>query len=178
MCLIAGALLVARDALGAEVDDPFEPLGVQSNIITLQFNNQQQTEEQGEAQMCQEGKQDPETPLISEEILEEARKSPYGKVISQERHKLGTNCVSYVRDKHPEIPLGMWNLNNKKEIINSQEPEAGAVAITPESSVGHLAIVVEVLEDGLIIEEGNYIHGYKTLRKISKDLPLGYFTTE
>ncbi len=162
-------MLVARDALGAEVEDPFEPLGVQTNIISLQINNQQK--EQSEAQMCQEGKEDPELTVISEE----ARKSPYGTVISQERHKLGTNCVSYVRDKHPEIPLGMWNLQSKKEIINSQEPEVDAVAITPESRVGHLAIVVEILDDGLVIEEGNYIHGYKTLRKISKDLPLGYF---
>ena len=172
-------MLVAGSASAEEAEVPLEPFGVHKTF-SLQFNNQQQ-KEQGEAQMCQLGQEEPkpeDTPRISEELLEEARKSDFGTVISQERHKLGTNCVSYVRDKHPEVPLGMWNLRNKINIINTYEPKPDIVAITPESGVGHLAIVVEVLDDGLIIEEGNYIHGYKTLRKISKDLPLGYFTTE
>jgi len=87
---------------------------------------------------------------------------------------MGWNCVSYVREK-VELPLGLWTLSDKKKIINSYEPTKNAVVITPEAGVGHLAIVKEILDDFIIIEEGNYIHGYKTIRKISKELPIGYY---
>lgn len=106
-------------------------------------------------------------------MILEKRKSEVGTILESTPNKLGTNCVSYVRASK-QLPQPLLSLSDKKAIINSTEPVVGAVAITAESWYGHLSIVREIKEDTIIIEEGNYIYGHKTVRVISKDFPLGY----
>lgn len=163
---MAVALLVAQP-VQADAEEPISlfPLNKVSilNKAGLQINQTNQEQLQS-SQVAEE----------HYEIIEEARKSDNGTILAQERHKLGYNCVFYVKDQ-VEVPQGMYNLQNKIDIINSHEPIEGSVAITDEGPVGHMALVLHVLEDGIVIEEGNYIRGYKTIRKIGKDLPLGYY---
>lgn len=143
------------------------------SVFSLQPNQQENNQ-------CEIGSSEPElTEDTFSDLSEEARKSENGTILNKERHKLGTNCVFYVKDKYPELPQGLWTLKDKEEkLVNSHEPVEGAVAITPEGGAGHVSIVLAVLDDGLIIEEGNFIHGYKTIRKISKDLPVGYYRVD
>lgn len=106
----------------------------------------------------------------------EVVKANKGVIIEKTPNRLGRNCVYFVRAKK-SLPRPMGSLSDKKRAINSKQPEVGAVAITREGPVGHVAIVVEVLEDTIIIEEGNYSRGYRTLRMIPKSLPLGYWVS-
>lgn len=110
-----------------------------------------------------------------QQAQEEARKSDNGVIIEQERHKLGRNCVSFVRDEIESLPQNLWTLEDKENIINAYEPETNDVVITDEGNSGHVAIVREVLDDTIVIEEGNFITGYKTKRIIPKELPIGYW---
>ena len=154
-------MLIPKEVLADEEEVPLEPWA-QNNIFKIQFNSKEE-----ESLMCKKS---------DSEIKEEEKKSNNGEIISSKKHRLGNNCVSYAREKVPEIPQGMWGLKDKKDIINSDMPEINAVAITPESIEGHLAVVIEIEEKSLIIAEGNYLHGYETVRRIDKTLPLGYFT--
>lgn len=97
-----------------------------------------------------------------------------GELLEVAPHRLGYNCVGYVKSKR-QLPYPLLTLQDKVAKIDSKEPEVGAVAITPESWYGHLSIVLEVKENTLVIEEGNYISGYRTVRVISKDFPIGYY---
>lgn len=112
--------------------------------------------------------------LYVEEIELEKRKSQVGAILEATPHRLGNNCVGYARAKKA-LPQPLYSLSDKTSIINSSEPVVGAVAITAESWYGHLSIVVEIKEDTIVIEEGNYITGYKTVRVVDKDFPIGYY---
>jgi surface antigen len=100
-------------------------------------------------------------------------KSEYSSVLKQEKHPFGNNCVRFVKSKRP-VPLGMGTLSSKTSHIDSLEPEVGAVAVTPESSFGHLSLVMFVEDDHVIVEEGNYRHGYRTVRRIPQSKVIGY----
>jgi hypothetical protein len=84
----------------------------------------------------------------------------------KEKHPQGTNCVFFVKDaiakEKKRLPSGLTTLKSKIDLINSHTPHVGDVVITDESIYGHLAIVLEVRDDAVVIEEGNYIHGYRT----------------
>lgn len=110
-------------------------------------------------------------------LEEEVRKSDYGIILEKEKigGTIGYNCVAYVKNKVKNMPQGLYNLDDKISIINSNEPREGSVAITDEGGVGHLSLVKEVKENTLVIEEGNFIAGYKTVRAIDKSLPIGYW---
>ena len=63
------------------------------------------------------------------------------------------NCVAFARYKVPSLPGGLWNLADKKRIINSYNPVAGAIAIMYQrvnakvnygDTVGHVAYVESV----------------------------------
>ena len=109
-----------------------------------------------------------------EELILEKRKSQVGAILEKTPDMFGSNCVSFVRARK-FIPQRLLTLSDKKSIINTTEPQVGAVVITQESWYGHLSLVVEVKEDTIVIEDGNYIHGYRTIRVIDKDFPIGYY---
>jgi len=117
-----------------------------------------------------------------ETTIVEERKSQIGEVLEKQKHPLGNNCVFYVKqklaqsNKTTQLPSGLTNLKSKIDLINTNVPHVGDVVITDESEWGHLSIVLEVRNDSIVIEEGNYIHGFRTVRVISKDFPLGYST--
>jgi len=168
-----GALLAGSEASAEELPLPkLDTLFCQTdNVFGLQSNQQLNI-----YQKCPVDIPEPKPQNISEDLFEEARKSDNGEILAQERHKLGTNCVSYVKEKYPDLPQGLWTLKDKERLlINTHEPKVGLVAITDEGGSGHVSIVLEVLDGSLVIEEGNFVHGYKTIRKIDKNLPLGYY---
>jgi len=68
------------------------------------------------------------------------------------------NCVLYAKQQVPSLPTGLWTLQNKRRIINSRQPSAGAVAIIDNKvRSGHLAVVRAVNPDGTVtIEESNW----------------------
>ena len=104
----------------------------------------------------------------------EERKSYVGEILEMSPHNLGRNCVGFVRGKRT-LPQPLLTLADKKRIINSDKPVVGAVAITSESWYGHLSVVLEIKYDTIVIEEGNYISGFRTVRVINKDFPIGYY---
>lgn len=68
------------------------------------------------------------------------------------------NCVFYAREAIPTLPTGLFNLDDKVNIINSNVPNAGSVAIIDVGdSTGHVAVVESVNEDGtMTISESNF----------------------
>jgi hypothetical protein len=69
---------------------------------------------------------------------------------------LSHSCVNYA---HAVVgikqPIGLA----KNQPMNSKTPTEGAIVVTNESSAGHLAIITEVREDGIVLKEANYTHG-------------------
>lgn len=51
---------------------------------------------------------------------------------------------------------------------NSDQAKEGGLVITNEGRVGHVAVVTEVRDDSIVIEEANYIRGKITKRVIAK----------
>lgn len=89
------------------------------------------------------------------------------------------SCVLFARTLVPALPYGLHNYRDKLDIINSQMPEVGHVAIMKSpSGLGHVAVIKSVNEDGsLTIEEGNF---RRCKRNIRTDMPermniKGYF---
>ena len=68
------------------------------------------------------------------------------------------NCVLYARTLVPSLPRGLFTLQNKKDIINSNSPSQGAVAVIDSGyEAGHVAVVTSVNRDGTItIQESNW----------------------
>ena len=96
-------------------------------------------------------------------------------VIERIPSHLGWNCVAFAKTKRPDLPQGLWTLHDKKNIIKTREPYEGAVAILAESPAGHLAIVLEIRGENVLLEESNWHAGYISKRIVSKHKPLGYF---
>lgn len=86
---------------------------------------------------------------------------------------LGGNCVTFARSR-AHVPMGVSTLKQKIDKIRTHEPYIGAVGVTAESNWGHLVIITEIKNDLLIIEEGNYKHGYVTRRAVPTSLVIGY----
>jgi hypothetical protein len=92
--------------------------------------------------------------------------------------KNSDNCVKWAREYVPKLPFGLWNLADKKKIINSKKAKPGNVAIINVGAlVGHVAVVVWVGSNHITIKEANYKAGKITERhNTEKDLKiLGYF---
>lgn len=73
----------------------------------------------------------------------------------------GGECVNFARSKVPSLPHNLFNMDQKKAIINSQKPKEGSVAIIDVGNrVGHVAVVVDVDKKGkkksITLEESNY----------------------
>lgn len=95
------------------------------------------------------------------------------------RHRLGWNCVLYARSRYPSLPSGLWNIRQKRAIINSQIPAVGCVVIADTGWIGHCGIVTSFTQDfsWIEIEEANYRRGYITKRSGSPQSLkiLGYY---
>jgi len=75
------------------------------------------------------------------------------------------NCVFYARDKVPGLPTGLVTLVDKENIINSQDPQKGDVAIMAIGEYGHVGVVKSIMSEGRIeIKEANYKSCRKTVR--------------
>lgn len=84
------------------------------------------------------------------------------------------NCVLFARSVRPDLPQPLYTLEQKRRIAKKKTPEVGDVAITNESWSGHLAIVIKVEKENILIKESGYSAGITT-RWIPIDMPIGYF---
>ena len=70
-----------------------------------------------------------------------------------------TNCVKFTRRLVPSLPYGLTYLQNKKNIINSQNPVVGAVAIVKTSNAyGHVAYVSKVSGSTITTIDANWYY--------------------
>ena len=85
------------------------------------------------------------------------------------------SCVSYAKWKSG-IDVGSIGAA-KNHPINSDTPRVGSLVITNESTAGHLAVVIQVWADTIVISESNYIECQVGTREIRRDSPLimGYY---
>lgn len=115
-------------------------------------------------------------PVVEEvvEVKKEVRRRTGGQVIKKYKSALGVNCVAYAKSKG-NVPNGMETLSQKVSHIKSKKPKKGKIGVTAEGPVGHLVYVEEVKDGTVIISEGNYRHGYVTVREIPKEIIIGYF---
>ncbi|MDH4129292.1 MAG: hypothetical protein OEV44_11085 [Spirochaetota bacterium] len=100
------------------------------------------------------------------------------------------NCVLWLRDRLPELPTGLWTLDDKEAIINSQTPVVGSGAMCADGVwfthegkkvfSGHVALVTKVKDDLLTIQEANYKSCTITEREGTKDKLkiVGFFVPE
>lgn len=66
---------------------------------------------------------------------------------------LRNNCVFFARSVVPDLPVGLITSTQKRNMINSKVPQAGAVAMMPtfgDPAIGHVAVVESVNADGTI----------------------------
>jgi hypothetical protein len=91
-------------------------------------------------------------------------------VYYKEKNPYATDCVQYLRyGLGIELPRGAYA---RRIPIRTKEPQRGRVIVTLEGRHGHFGYVTAV-QDGLVyIQDGNYIHGYMTLRTLPVDSPL------
>lgn len=76
----------------------------------------------------------------------------------------GGECVSYARNIVPDLPSGLWSLDDKKKVINVSKnellkgPQVGdALMIATSTPEGHVAVINAVLPDGKVrVSESNY----------------------
>lgn len=112
------------------------------------------------------------------------------KVIKKSRYKPWKygNCVLYARRKARKfgvrLPYGLWNLRDKKKIINistdhpRRDVQAGDVAIMAIGRWGHVGVVYKVSKRGKVyIKEANWRSGRRTQRKGKQDelRIIGYY---
>lgn len=80
-------------------------------------------------------------------------------------------CVAYARSRVPGLPGGLFTMQDKLQIINSNRCREGSVAIIRYGSVGHVAVVEKCDRDGkkegITITEANWQSGVITRRKAS-----------
>lgn len=68
-----------------------------------------------------------------------------------------SNCVAFARYMVPSLPGGLYNLQDKINIINSHTPTAGVIAITSgDSSYGHVAYVESVSGGNVVTLNGGF----------------------
>ena len=89
--------------------------------------------------------------------------------------RYGGNCVQFVKRYYPNLP----QIGAAKNLeTNSETPQAGAIVKTRESSLGHLAYVLYVKEEKILVVESNYgWDGIINMRWIDTDDEniVGYF---
>ena len=80
--------------------------------------------------------------------------------------KYKCNCVTWLRQRLPSLPYGLWTLKDKETIINSYKPVTGSGAMSKDGVwftrngkrvfSGHVALVVKIRGDIITIHEANY----------------------
>ena len=88
------------------------------------------------------------------------------------------NCVLFARSRQPRLPYGLTYWSSKVNVINTQTPRAGCVAmIYTGSSYGHVAYVRSVTSTSVSLAEANWVHGACTSRTVARSYSRirGYF---
>lgn len=81
------------------------------------------------------------------------------------------NCVNWVREyRVSSLPYDLYTIEDKMSMINSDEAQAGSVAVIRTSfPEGHLAYVKSVIGDQITIEEANYLRAGYFVRTDTKE---------
>ncbi len=88
------------------------------------------------------------------------------------------NCVLFARSLVKSLPFGLWNIKDKRKIINTHKPQHGDIAIINVGMPwGHVAYVEKVGKWHITITEANFKFGKITERHdTEKNLKiLGYY---
>jgi hypothetical protein len=101
-------------------------------------------------------------------------------IVINDTDKNRWNCVKFARSLVPQLPFGLWTINDKKKIINTQTSRVGAVAIMNVGMPwGHVGVVIARSEGGKYktIRESNFKYGKVTERQgKTKELKIiGYY---
>lgn len=112
-------------------------------------------------------------PYLAQITPAETMPSEHPKKVLPGRNIAG-NCVLYVRSVRSDLPRGLWTLESKKRIVKTDKPSINAVAVTGESYAGHVAIVREINDDKVLVEESGYSYGV-TKRWVNVNKIIGYF---
>lgn len=86
----------------------------------------------------------------------------------------GFNCWEYARKKST-LPQGLFSFQDKMSKLKSKEIAERKVGLTAEGPDGHLVFIEAIEPDGVLISEGNYLHGFVSYRKIPKEKILGVY---
>lgn len=117
-----------------------------------------------------------EDQLISQQLYEEWKtKKDSRKTYPPPKNYNPCSCVSYAR-WYSKINVGSIGLA-KNHPINSNRAKPGAIVITSESHSGHVAVVLQVNGDEILITEANYKPCQVSQRTLSIYSPLirGYY---
>lgn len=142
-----------------------EPIKVDYDLTKLTFNH-------GLNNIVGGDSLDTRETLRAEREAEEKRAKPspslrYAPV--QITGQTSESCVAFAKRMTGIYRTMGWGA---RQGINSQTPKVGA--IVAERIYIHAAVVREVKENGLLIEEANYLRGYSNLRFIPYSDVLGY----
>lgn len=91
-------------------------------------------------------------------------------IVLKERSPNATNCVKYLESIGIDVPNGYGLAKNIP--VSTKTPHVGAIMVSFESTAGHVSVVREVRADTLVIEDGNYFSGYRTIRIINRNSSL------
>lgn len=91
-------------------------------------------------------------------------------IILKERSPNATNCVRYLESIGIDVPNGYGLAKNIP--VSTKTPHVGAIMVSYESGAGHVSVVREIRNDTLVIEDGNYFSGYRTIRIINRNSSL------
>lgn len=113
------------------------------------------------------------TPPVPVETQQVHKNSNNPTILSSEYNaELGANCVSFVRSMRPDAPA----INASEYPVATTTPFIGAIGkeYYPKKGLWHVFIVVDIVGDYLIIQEGNYVKYQITTRVVRKDRIVGY----
>lgn len=93
-----------------------------------------------------------------------------GSCVALVKARIGEESQVWVNPRH------VWNHTDLLSFEKINEPFPGAIVITSEGYVWHMAYILEVNEDSFVIEEQNYKGKFISIRELSKTNPkiVGY----
>lgn len=114
----------------------------------------------------------PVVTVIKPETVE-ATSTPVAKKAVKKYDFVACNCYALLKQKIPNLPM-------MNQIVPNSPPTVGGAVVMNYYGIPHVAYIVGLTEDGVVVEESNYHHCKYDTRTVSwtdKAL-LGFWTPE
>ena len=87
------------------------------------------------------------------------------------------NSVIWARKQVPTLPMGLWTLNDKRQVINTRKPSVGSVVVMRSGLFGCLGLVTDASNGMITIKEANFYSFRVSERRNTPKLlkVIGYF---